>query len=81
MKAKFKKYWQRIPPLYCIAAVLDPRVKLQGVDYLLKGIGKKLQVVSDIINIENIKTNIVSHVSRADNFQHDTMIRLENDTK
>ena len=58
MEAKFKKYWQRVPPLYCIAAVLDPRVKLQGVAYLIKGIGEKLCVVSDLINIEHIKTHM-----------------------
>ena len=38
MKVKFKKYWEHILSLYCIATVLDPKVKLQSVDYLLNGI-------------------------------------------
>ena len=46
-------------PLYCIAVILDPRVKLKSVNYLLKGIGEKLHVISDIINIQNVKTYMI----------------------
>ena len=35
MELKFKKYWEYIPPLYCFAAVLDPRVKLRGLNSLM----------------------------------------------
>ena len=55
---KFKKYWEHISLLYCIRDVLDPKIKLQGVDYLPKGIVEKLQVSSNIINIQNVKTNM-----------------------
>ena len=44
MELKFKKYWEHIPPLYCFAAVLDPRMKLGGLDSLMKGIAEKLQI-------------------------------------
>ena len=42
MGAKFKKYWEKIPGLYCLATVLDPRMKLTGVESLIQGIAEKL---------------------------------------
>ena len=58
MEAKFKKYWQRVPPLYCAAAVLDPRVKLQGVEYMINGISSRLSVTSDMITIDTVKSDM-----------------------
>ena len=60
MEAKFKKYWQRVPPLYCAATVLDPRVKLQGVEYMINGISSRLFVTSDMITIDTVKFDMSS---------------------
>ena len=60
MEDKLKRYWQKIPPLYYVAVVLDPRVKLQGVDFLMQGIAKKLQVASNIITNNDVKTRMIA---------------------
>ena len=31
----FFKYWKTIPPLYCLAACMDSRVKVEGVENIL----------------------------------------------
>ena len=31
----FLKYWKTIPLLYCLAACMDPRVKVEGVENIL----------------------------------------------
>ena len=31
----FLKYWKTIPSLYCLAACMDPRVKVEGVENIL----------------------------------------------
>ena len=31
----FLKYWKTISPLYCLAAFMDPRVKVEGVENIL----------------------------------------------
>ena len=28
-------YWKTIPPLYCLVAYMDPRVKVEGVENIL----------------------------------------------
>ena len=58
MEAKFKKYWQRVSPLYCVAAVIDHRVKLQGVKYMINRISSRLRVTSDIITTDTIRSNM-----------------------
>ena len=42
IEAKFKKYWEKVSGLYCLAAVLDLRMKLTGVESLIRGIVEKL---------------------------------------
>ena len=32
MEIKFLKYWKNIPPLFCLAACMNPRVKVEGVE-------------------------------------------------
>ena len=29
------KYWKTIPPLFCLIACMDPRVKVEGVENIL----------------------------------------------
>jgi hypothetical protein len=40
---KYNKYWKTIPPLYCIAFILDPRAKMKGFNKVLR----KLQLITD----------------------------------
>lgn len=44
MEAVFVKYFQRIPRLYCYALILDPRLKLHGLDVALKMLGEALNI-------------------------------------
>jgi hypothetical protein len=40
---KYNKYWRTIPELYCIAFILDPRVKIKGFNKVLR----KLNLLTD----------------------------------
>ncbi|KAK3189262.1 hypothetical protein Dsin_028823 [Dipteronia sinensis] len=55
METKFKKYWSEMPFLYALGVIVDPRIKLAGLEYLLEFIGNKLSVdYSDqITDIQN----------------------------
>jgi hypothetical protein len=44
MKAKFLKYWEKIPLLYSYAMILDPRGKMKGFQRALELLGKALNV-------------------------------------
>ncbi|KAK2648818.1 hypothetical protein Ddye_016307 [Dipteronia dyeriana] len=44
METKFKKYWANIPLLYALSAIIDPRVKLSGLEVLLEFIGINLSI-------------------------------------
>ena len=35
METKILKYWKTIPPLFSLAACMDPRVKVEGVENIL----------------------------------------------
>ena len=35
METNFLKYWKTIPPLFSLAACMDPRVKIEGVENIL----------------------------------------------
>jgi hypothetical protein len=58
MEEKFRKYFEEMPPLYMLAAVMDPRIKVAGVSLLLREIGTNLcittlpssDVVIDLLN-------------------------------
>lgn len=49
MQLKFLKYYEEIPLFYCLACVLDPKMKLTGVETLIDGFVK----FSNSINILN----------------------------
>ena len=38
----FLKYWKTIPPLYCLADCMDPRVKVEGVENILNFIATSM---------------------------------------
>ncbi|KAK2659633.1 hypothetical protein Ddye_006166 [Dipteronia dyeriana] len=44
METKLKKYWANIPLLYALSAIVDPRVKLSGLEVLLEFIGINLSI-------------------------------------
>ncbi|KAK3225350.1 hypothetical protein Dsin_005212 [Dipteronia sinensis] len=55
METKFKKYWSEMPFLYALGVIVDLRIKLAGLEYLLDFIGNKLSVdysdqITDIRN-------------------------------
>ncbi|XP_058181412.1 zinc finger BED domain-containing protein RICESLEEPER 2-like [Rhododendron vialii] len=59
MEGKFRKYYEEMPPIFMLAAIMDPRMKLQGVSLLLREIGTNLGItalpssanVNDLLNI------------------------------
>ncbi|KAI8549127.1 hypothetical protein RHMOL_Rhmol06G0002200 [Rhododendron molle] len=44
MEAKFRKYYEEMPPIFMLAAVMDPRMKLKGVSLFLGEIGTNLGI-------------------------------------
>ncbi|KAK3221739.1 hypothetical protein Dsin_008764 [Dipteronia sinensis] len=55
METKFKKYWSEMPFLYALGVIVDPRIKLAGLEYLLEFTGNKLSIdyseqITDIRN-------------------------------
>jgi hypothetical protein len=46
MEGKFRKYYEEMPPIFMLAAVMDPRMKLQGVSLLLREIGMNLGIAT-----------------------------------
>ncbi|KAK3189421.1 hypothetical protein Dsin_028982, partial [Dipteronia sinensis] len=44
METKFKKYWSEMPFLYALGVIVDPRIKLAGLEYLLEFTGNKLSI-------------------------------------
>ncbi|KAK3229321.1 hypothetical protein Dsin_001202 [Dipteronia sinensis] len=55
METKFKKYSSEMPFLYALGVIVDPRIKLAGLEYLLEFIGNKLSIdysdqITDIRN-------------------------------
>ncbi|KAK0574519.1 hypothetical protein LWI29_024902 [Acer saccharum] len=44
MEAKLKKYWSTIPLLYALSIVIDPRIKLSGLEVFLEVIGTNLEI-------------------------------------
>uniref|UniRef100_A0A5B7AEL5 Zinc finger BED domain-containing protein RICESLEEPER 2-like n=1 Tax=Davidia involucrata TaxID=16924 RepID=A0A5B7AEL5_DAVIN len=59
MEEKFIKYWEHIPPIFCLATVMDPRIKLFGVELLLNGISKNLNT-SLHITIDDVNISLTS---------------------
>ncbi|KAF7120467.1 hypothetical protein RHSIM_Rhsim11G0157700 [Rhododendron simsii] len=46
MEGKFRKYYEEMPPIFMLAAVMDPRMKLQGVSLVLRTIGTNLGITT-----------------------------------
>ncbi|KAK3212173.1 hypothetical protein Dsin_016879 [Dipteronia sinensis] len=54
-ETKFKKYWSEMPFLYALGVIVDPRIKLAGLEYLVEFTGNKLSIdysdqITDIRN-------------------------------
>ena len=59
MENKFNKYWEIISTLYCIAGVIDPRIKSRDMDSLMHGIGQKLNLDLNI-SIDNVRGRMIT---------------------
>ena len=57
MEAKFSQYWRIAPLTFCIAAALDPRLKLKGVETLLDEINSNMNT-TNINDISTVKTQL-----------------------
>ena len=57
MEEKFSQYWTAAPLTFCIAAVLDPRLKLQGVETFLNKINSNMNT-TNINDITKIKADL-----------------------
>jgi hypothetical protein len=57
METKFKKYWSKIPFLYALGVIVDPRVKLSGLETLVDYLGEMLNVDYSA-QVTNIRTKL-----------------------
>ncbi|XP_062011140.1 zinc finger BED domain-containing protein RICESLEEPER 2-like [Rosa rugosa] len=57
MERKYKKYWEEVPYTFCFGAIMDPRIKLTGLELILKEIEKNLSITMPL-TITNIQKNI-----------------------
>jgi len=67
MEEKFSQYWMVAPLTFCIAAVLDPRLKLQGVETLLNEINSNMNTtnINDITKIKaDLEVLVVEYATR-----------------
>ncbi|KAF7138015.1 hypothetical protein RHSIM_Rhsim07G0152300 [Rhododendron simsii] len=44
MEDKFNKYFENMPTIFIVASVMDPRIKIKGVEKLLKGLSENLGI-------------------------------------
>ncbi|KAF7141487.1 hypothetical protein RHSIM_Rhsim06G0083600 [Rhododendron simsii] len=44
MEDKFNKYFENMPTIFIVASVMDPRIKIKGVEKLLRGLGENLGI-------------------------------------
>ncbi|KAG5531327.1 hypothetical protein RHGRI_026069 [Rhododendron griersonianum] len=57
MEDKFKKYFEPMPKIFVFAVVMDPRIKLCGVDRLLKGLSTNMGVL--FYSIATVKKDLI----------------------
>ncbi|KAI8555020.1 hypothetical protein RHMOL_Rhmol05G0141600 [Rhododendron molle] len=57
MEDKFKKYFEPMPKIFVFATVMDPRIKLCGVDRLLKGLSNNMSVL--FYSIATVKKDLI----------------------
>ncbi|KAF7129159.1 hypothetical protein RHSIM_Rhsim10G0110300 [Rhododendron simsii] len=46
MEGKFRKYYEEMSPIFMLATAMDPRIKLEGVNLLLREIGTNLGITT-----------------------------------
>ncbi|KAI5344310.1 PREDICTED: zinc finger [Prunus dulcis] len=54
METKYKKYWTEIPYTFCFGAIMDPRIKVSGLEVILTEISRNLSI-SLPLTISNIQ--------------------------
>ena len=57
MRAKFLKYYEEMPQMFCCAAALNPRTGVDGVESLLECINNNLGISSEFTNASIRKFN------------------------
>ena len=57
IEAKFSQYWRIAPLTFCIAAALDPILKLKGVETLLDKINYNMYT-TNINGVSTVKTQL-----------------------
>ncbi|KAL6211192.1 hypothetical protein ACLB2K_016419 [Fragaria x ananassa] len=45
MVAKYKKYWEVVSYTFCFGAIMDPMIKLNGLELILSETGKNLEII------------------------------------
>ena len=57
IEEKFNKYWKEAPMTFSLAIVLDPRLKLSGVQFFIDGINKNMNYIDSNV-FSNIKATL-----------------------
>ncbi|KAF7134717.1 hypothetical protein RHSIM_Rhsim04G0042400 [Rhododendron simsii] len=59
MESKFKKYFKDMPKIFIVAAVMDPRIKLDAAQMLLDGISVNLMItLPSLTEVNSLLTNL-----------------------
>ncbi|KAI8559926.1 hypothetical protein RHMOL_Rhmol04G0214300 [Rhododendron molle] len=59
MESKFRKYFENMPKIFIVAAVMDPRIKLEAVHMLLEGISDNLMIrLPSRLEVESLLTDL-----------------------
>ncbi|KAI8572700.1 hypothetical protein RHMOL_Rhmol01G0220200 [Rhododendron molle] len=59
MESKFKKYFENMPKIFIVAAVMDPRIKLEAVHMLLEGISDNLMItLPSRLEVDSLLTDL-----------------------
>jgi hypothetical protein len=66
MKQKFDKYWKECDKLMCIAAIMDPRQKMRGIEYALSKMYSTSEAQRHMTNVRNILFDFYQDYANAD---------------
>ncbi|KAL3631873.1 hypothetical protein CASFOL_024857 [Castilleja foliolosa] len=66
MEKKFLEHYEKIPDLYCLAAIMDPRIKLSGCECLMESFyqctdSKKISFEQEMTNVSDLLRKMYNH--------------------
>ncbi|KAL3631876.1 hypothetical protein CASFOL_024860 [Castilleja foliolosa] len=66
MEEKFLEHYEKIPDLYCLAAIMDPRIKLSGCECLMESFyqctdSKKINFEQERMNVSELLREMYNH--------------------